>query len=323
MLSDFEVFSSFAYKTMTEVLKQQIDLFNAASNNAIILRPAANIGDYTDAAHYAKISGLVRRRNAYADTAVTEKVLQQLLDTSVKVAAGTPPIRIDPGMFKWIQQDPQIAGVIIGKQMAVDTLADMLNTAIMGYVAATSGQSEVINDISAGSGAAGNVSLAALAQTAGKMGDQAQNIVAWVLHSKPLYDIYGAALANANQLFVFGNVKVATDGFGRPMVVTDSPSLVENVSGTNHYFTLGLTPGAILVDTNNDFTDNVETKNGNENIVRTYQAEWSYNLAINGYAWDKTAGGHSPADNAIASTANWDRYATSHKDLAGVMLESK
>jgi hypothetical protein len=316
-LSDLQVFSEYVYKASTEVLDQQVQLFNGASRGAITLRAAAHQGDYSDSVMWAKISGLVRRRNAYGSGAVTEKILQQLLDTSVKVAAGTPPIRIDPSMLKWIQLDPKVAGATIGQQMAGDTMADMLNASCLAARVAISSVAGVTNDVSGGSGGAEKPSLINMNNTVAKFGDRAQAIVAWLMHSTPLFSLYGEALANTNRLFQFGNVWVREDGFGRIFVVTDSPSL--RVAGTPVKFhTLGLTSGAILVDTNGDFTDNTETKNGDENIMRTYQAEWSYNVGVQGFAWDKTNGGKSPSDAAIGGAGNWDQYATSIKDLAGV-----
>ena len=317
-LSDLAVFSEYAYSTMTEMQNQQIGLFNAATRGGLVLQSGNHQGDYSDEAMWAKISGLVRRRNAYGSGTVAEKVLEHLTETSVKVAAGTPPVRIDPGMMKWIQRSPEEAGVVVGKQMAEDSIADMLNTAVMCYTAAVGQVANVVYDHSA----TGAMSLVALNKGAAKFGDRAGAIVAWVMHSKSAFDIYGEALTNANRLFVFGNVRVIEDGFGRPLVVTDSPNLI--TAGTpDTYAALGLTPGAVLVSQNGDFTDNVETKNGDENIIRTYQAEWSYNVGIQGFAWDKTNGGKSPTNAALGTATNWDRYATSDKDLAGVLVKAQ
>lgn len=317
-LSDLAVFSEYAYSTMTEMQDQQIGLFNAATRGGLVLQSGSHQGDYSDEAMWAKISGLVRRRNAYGSGAVAEKVLEHLTETSVKVAAGTPPVRIDPGMMKWIQRSPEEAGVVVGKQMAEDSIADMLNTAVLVYAAAIGQVASVVYDHSA----TGSMSLIALNKGAAKFGDRAGAIVAWVMHSKSAFDIYGEALTNATRLFVFGNVRVIEDGFGRPLVVTDSPNLI--TAGTpDTYAALGLTPGAVLVSQNGDFTDNVETKNGDENIIRTYQAEWSYNAGIQGFAWDKTNGGKSPTNAALGTATNWDRYATSDKDLAGVLVKAQ
>ena len=317
-LSDLAVFSEYAYSTMTEMQDQQIGLFNAATRGGLVLQSGNHQGDYSDEAMWAKISGLVRRRNAYGSGTVAEKVLEHLTETSVKVAAGTPPVRIDPSMMKWIQRSPEEAGVVVGKQMAEDSIADMLNTAVLVYAAAIGQVANVVYDHSA----TGPMSLIALNKGAAKFGDRAGAIVAWVMHSKSAFDIYGEALTNANRLFVFGNVRVIEDGFGRPLVVTDSPNLI--TAGTpDTYAALGLTPGAVLVSQNGDFTDNVETKNGDENIIRTYQAEWSYNVGIQGFAWDKTNGGKSPTNAALGTATNWDRYATSDKDLAGVLVKAQ
>lgn len=311
-LSDLQVFSEYAYSTMTEMLAYNVGLFNEATRGGIILRSAAHQGDFSDVAIWAKLSGLVRRRNAYGSGAVTEKVLTQLLDTSVKVAAGTAPVRIDPSMMLWIQRSPEEAGAVVGKQMAMDSMGDMLSTALLAYRVAMAAQASNYYD-----GSAGNCSLTVLNTTRAKLGDRADQIACWVLHSKVLFDIFGAAITNANLLFNFGNVKVTHDGFGNPFVVTDSASLL-----ATNYFTCGLVPGGILVDQNNDFIDNVQTINGDENIKRTYQAEWSYNLGLKGFQWDKTNGGKSPADAALGTATNWDKYATSGKDLAGVIVKT-
>ena len=82
-LSDLAVFSEYAYSTMTEMQDQQIGLFNQATRGGLVLQSGSHQGDYSDEAMWAKISGLVRRRNAYGSGAVAEKVLEHLTDTSV------------------------------------------------------------------------------------------------------------------------------------------------------------------------------------------------------------------------------------------------
>lgn len=317
-LSDLAVFSEQAYTTMTEVMTQQVDLFNAASRNTIQLSAGANQGDYNEKAFFAKVSGLVRRRNAYGTGAVTAKTLQHLTDTMVKVGAGTAPVRIDPGQFKWIQQNPELAGTVIGQQMAKDAMGDQLNTAIGAAVAALSGVSAVIYDATGDT--PDTLTAAALNKGAAKFGDASSEIAAWIVHSAPMHDFYSNAIANASQLFTYGSINVIADPFGRVFVVTDSTPLI--TTGTpNIYNCLGLTQGAITVEQNNDFTDNTETKNGDENIIRTYQAEWSFNLGVKGFSWDKTNGGKSPTDAALMTQTNWDKIVTSNKDLAGVLVK--
>lgn len=323
-LSDLAVYSEYAYSAMTEVLAQQIELFNAASDGAIVLVPGNVQGDFSDVAFWQKISGLVRRRNAYGSGAVSEKVLEHLVDTMVKVGAGTPPVRLDPGQFKWIQQNPEVAGAALGQQLAVDTLADMLNVGIGAAYVALANEGSNVFDGQALSPTTANFLRLNSAQA--KMGDAAGQIAVWVMHSTPQFSLYANALTNAQQLFVYGNVNVRRDPWGRLLLATDSPQLftINTVPNpdTTTYHTLGLVRGGLIIQQNNDFTANEETKNGDENITRTYQAEWSYNVGVKGFAWDKANGGKSPTNAALLTGTNWDKYATSNKDLAGVVLET-
>ena len=325
-LSDLAVYSEYAYSAMTEVLDQQIDLFNEASAGTIILRPAAHQGDFSDEAFFQKITGgLVRRRNAYGSGAIATKNLKQIVDTSVKVAAGTPEVRLDPGQFKWIQMNPEVAGAAMGQQLAVDTLADMLNTALGVSVAALSQTAAIVNDVTGLPNGGDQPSYINLTNTAGKFGDRAQAIQAWVMHSNSLTKLHVNALQNAERLFFYGTVNVQRDAFGRLFVISDSPSLkwsVTTPSVDSGYYTLGLQPGAIYVGQNNDFTAGEQTKTGDENLIHTYQAEWSYQLGIMGYSSDKSNGGKSPTDAALMTATNWDKYATSDKDAAGVLMKS-
>lgn len=321
-LSDLAVYSEYAYSSMTEVLRQKIDLFNTATGGAIQLRAAAHQGDYSDVAFFAKISGLVRRRNAYGSGNVSEKNMTHLVDTMVKVAAGTPPVRLDPGQFKWIQQNPEVAGAALGQQLAVDTMADMLNVGLGASYAALSAQTAVVYDATGNTLPENTLSFGNLNNGQAKFGDQASTISAWVMHSKPMFDLYGKNLTNSASLFTYGNINVMRDPFGKLLVMTDSQNLV--IAGTpNNYAVLGLVPGAVIIDQNNDYTANEEAKNGDENIIRTFQAEWSYNVGVKGFAWDKANGGKSPNDAALLTSTNWDKYATSHKDLAGVVVKTR
>lgn len=318
-LSDLAVFSEHLYTTSTEVLRQQIDLFNGASRGVIGLSAGAMSGDYAEKAFFGKISGLVKRRNAYGTGAQTNKKLVHILDNMVKIAAGSVPVELDPGQFKWIQMNPELAAAAMGQQLAVDTMADMLNTAILAGRVALGAQADVVYDATAD--AVKTMNARALNKGAYKFGDRSSDIIAWVCHSAPMGDFYDGAIANSESLFSYGTINVATDPFGRVFIVTDAPGLV-TTGAPNVYYNLGLTAGAIHVEQNNDFTDNFETSNGDENITRTYQSEWSFNLGIKGFAWDKTNGGKSPNDAALALATNWDKVVTDTKDLAGVVVKS-
>jgi hypothetical protein len=321
-MSNMVVFNDFLQQTITETIAQQVDLFNAASRNTVVLRTKRNTGDFALRSQFSEISGLIRRRDVYASGAVNAVALAMLQEASVKVAAGTVPVAFNPSQFTWIQESPEVAGVVIGEQVAKGQFGDMLNTAIKALRAGIVNVGATVNYTVA---ASGTLTLNALNQGAAKFGDAAEMIRAWVMHSKPLHDLYDAALSNSAQLFTFGTVQVREDAFGRVFVVTDSPSLYGAVSSPDvtDYYSLGLVENAAVIEDNGDFFSNLDTTNGDENITRTWQGEWTYNLGLKGYTWDTSVGGKSPTDAEIGTGSNWDKTATSLKNTAGVAVRSR
>lgn len=328
-LSDLKVYSETAYKAATEILQEQTDLFNQASNGSIILGSAAHQGDFSEEAFFQKIAGgTVRRRNPYGNGAVAEKSLAHIADVMVKVAAGTFPIDISRAQFRWIQQNPKIAGAMFGQQLAKDTLADMLRIGLGSAHAAVLNQGRMvynaITDAANTTPASKTPTWANLGKAAGLFGDASDRVNVWVMHSGASNQLYQNNLANSERLFSFGTVNVLRDPMGRVILVSDNPSLFTPAAGQNpaQYHSLGLVSGAIVIQQNSDFDANEESRNGNENIKTTYQAEWSYQLGLNGYSWDKETGGKAPTDAALLSGANWEQYSTSDKDTLGVVLET-
>ena len=320
MAFDLEVFNRQVYTAATEVVDQQVELFNANSNGTIVLRPSnVNMGDFSMEASFKAISKLVRRRDVSNGTNAVDAVrLGQLKNVSVKVASGTSPIVWERAQFAWIKQNPAQAAAVIGEQLAKAMLQDQLNVAIKGLVAAMGANSAVVLDKSGDTGKEA-IRPAYLAAAAGLFGDRQMDIAAWVIHSKSMTDLWQNALTNAERLFVYESVAVMRDPFGRIFVMTDSPDLL----ATNVYSTLGLVEGAALVEPNNDFDAVTVDTTGKENIQTTYQAEWSYNLGLRGYAWKTDDGGAAPNDTALGTGTNWEKVVTSNKDTAGVLLKTK
>lgn len=317
-LNNMQVFNQFLYDTVTETIRQQINLFNGASSNALQLRTASNVGDTAHEITYKLIQGMMRRRDAYGGGDINHTTLQQMDHVAIKIAGGTAPIDFEPQQFSWIQLNPEEAGVVIGEQLAAGILADELNTSILGLVTAINANTGVIYD-----GKASTLTLNALNKGAAKFGDRSGDLAVWIMHSTPAHDLYDTALTNANRLFQFGTVRVLEDGLGRRFVVTDSPALI-NI-GTdpdpNTYNTLGLVSGAAIAEDNGDYYATLQEQTGKENIQRTFQAEYTFNLKLKGYSWATSV--KSPNNAAIGSAANWSKIATDNKDTAGVLVMSK
>lgn len=318
-LDALEIFNEELYLGVTEILDQKINLFNAASRGTIVLQQLGgpSQGDYQKKAFWAKIQGLVKRRDPTGSAPQSSKDLSQFLDVSVKVAAGMPPINIDPSRMKWIARNPEEQAAIVSQQLAPEMLADQLNTGLLSLDAGLS-QIATLNTDKTGA-SPDTLTHGYLNEAVSKFGDRATAIVAWVAHSKPLFDLFGQNLVNAEQLFSFGTVNVSSDAFGRVFVISDSPALV-TTGAPDVFNVLGLVPNALLIQNNGDFINNFDTSNGDENINRTMQAEWSYNVGLKGFAWDIANGGPHPDDAALATAGNWDKVATSDKDLPGVRL---
>lgn len=312
MPSPIEVFNLAVNTARTETIAQQVQLFNAASNNTLVLTSGSNQGDFNSEAYYAELTGLVRRRNQYGTGVVAAIDLAQLIANSVKIAAGTPPVNVDPHWWTWMNKNPAEAGTVLGIQLAEASMQDMLDVATISLSAAFDEVgSTVVNTT-------GEVaSLIGLDATAGLFGDRQNNIGAWIMHSGVFNQLSQAGLTNTERLFTYGNVNIMQDATGRPFIVSD----IANLKSTT-FSTLGLVSGAATIEQNSDYLMNVETKNGNENILRTQQSEWTYNLGLKGYKWDETAGGASPSDAALGTGSNWVKQATDIKNTAGVKMES-
>lgn len=329
-LSDLAVFTEWTVDTATQAVAQQAALFNAASQGAIVLRSSAVSGDFSDSAMWAPLNGMVRRRNAYGSGVIPEISLAMVTDTMVKIAAGTPVVRMDPAWFNWIKQNPAIAGVKVGQALARDMVLDMFNTAVLALLTSLSQVGNNIVDRTTGSTAADRGPSNAMFNAGqAKFGDAFRNITGWLMHSSVLFDIFGQQLTNNEKLFTFDTLGVMRDPFGRTFIVSDAPGLriAGNPAATpavpDKFITLGLVPGAVTIEQQPDFTDNTDSINGNENIKRTYQAEWSYMCGVKGFAWNKTAGGKSPTDAAIGSSGSWTRVANlTDRDMPGVLIKT-
>jgi hypothetical protein len=74
-----------------------------------------------------------------------------------------------------------------------------------------------------------------------------------------------------------------------------------------------------MVMDGSDLITNIQTVNGKQRIETTFQADYTFGLALRGYSWDTTNGGKSPTDAELFTGSNWDLVANSIKGSAGVI----
>ncbi|MDG9793060.1 major capsid protein [Brucella anthropi] len=317
-LSQMQVFNKYFMPATIETLAQMVDKFNAASGGTIRLTTEGFEGDFLQESFYAAIHSARRRVDRYAanaDQAATD--LTQQKHTSVKVAGGFGPVRYEPSQMTWLEK-PTAEGIeVASRNFAEALLQDQLNTAIAALVAAISNQgADTTVDVSA----TGPVTYAAVNNSHALFGDHSGLLVAQVMDGATYHGFIGQNIANAQQLFQAGTVRVI-DILGKISVITDAPALFTAAAGEDPAMrrVLSLVAGAATVTDSRDIISNIQTTNGKQRIETTLQIDYTFGLGLKGYTWDETNGGKSPTDAELATGSNWDKVATSIKHTAGTL----
>lgn len=314
-LSDMKVFNEYIMPATIETLGQMVEKFNGESGGAIRLTTEGFDGDFYQESFFAAIHSAQRRVDRYAaQGAASATDLSQLQKNGVKVAGGFGPIRFEPSQLTWLQK-PTAEGIeVASRNFAEALLRDQLNTAVACLVAGIENVGATTTvDVSA----TGACTYGTMNTSHALFGDSSANIVANVMNGAQYHKLINQNLTNGAQLFVAGNVQVV-DILGRPVVVTDAPSLY--AAGTpNKNKVLGLVDGAAIVYDGGDVISNIETTNGQTRIETTMQVDYSFGVALKGYSWDVANGGKSPTDAELATGTNWDKVATDIKHTAGVL----
>lgn len=313
-LSNFDIFNKWTQLTSTEVVDQQVELWNGATRNALSLVSAGdNAGDLAEKSSYALMAGLYGNRDPSSTAALASTPLATLKEAAVKVGMGSLPMEYTGSAFDWTLRDPREAGMAFGEQVGKAKFQYMLNSALAAAVAAVTTTGLVFD------GTAAIANLTSLNSGARLFGDRSASLVTWVMHSKSLHDIYEQSLANSNRLFVFENIQVMEDGFNRILVMTDSPALFFDNAGTDNYYQLGFVPAGVMVEDNGDSRVYEETKTEFDNAKMLIKEEASFNLGIKGMTY---GGPVQPGDADLALAANWTQVSTSTKDTALVAAQT-
>ncbi len=310
-LPDMVVFNQYIQTETIELLGQMVEKFNAASNNSIVLSTTGFDGDFLQTSFWNQLP-IARRvdRDATNDAeAATD--LTQGQHNAVKIAGGFGPVLFEPGQLTWMQKDPAEAVRVSSEALANGMMADMLNTAIAGGVAAITKTATTF-----GTGLEAELTYANLNSAHALFGDSSMAIVADVMDGTSWHALIGQNLTNTEILFEAGNVTVVNI-LGKTVVVTDAPALRLGAAAATSI--LGLVTNAIVVNDASDLVVNTDTTNGKLRIETTFQADYTFGLGVKGYAWDIANGGNSPLDAAIATGTNWDLVVADIKHSAGVV----
>lgn len=322
--SDFKIYQDQYHSAFTEVIQQESNAFNAASANALRLTAMGRRGDYYQEAFFKEVSSLVTRRDTTSVSTVTDLALTQDEITSVKLNRKVGPLAQTLDAFKKIQMSPQMFSFVLGEQFGKAAMVDMLDTSLKALVAAISGVTSDALTYDATGESSKTLTHPYMIKGLAKMGDAANRVVCWVMHSKPYFDLVQQQITD--KIFETSGFAIYTGQpitFGKPVIVSDSTSLY-TVSGSpevTDYHVLGLVEDAAHIEESEERTIAMDQITGLENLVMRFQGEYAYNLSVKGFRWDTTNGGANPTSTAIGTSTNWDKSATSNKSLCGVRIK--
>lgn len=326
--SNFVVYQSELRGGIVETLTQASNYFNQQAAGAISLSTVSRRGDYHKETFFKNIASLVSRRDTTSVSAATDLPLNMDEIISVKLNRKIGPVTHTYDAFAKIAMDmtPEAFSFMLGGMVGKAMQVEMLNSILRAGRAALDNQSAVKHTVAGN----GTLTTEALVTGMSKFGDASNSIVAWVMHSKPWFDLIKHQIGSSGNGDVVSGIVVQAATpltLNRPVIVTDSDALVvAGGSGSGayvDYFTLGLTAGGLVVENTETERVVLDEVTGLENLVIRMQGEYAYNAGVKGFKWDIGNGSSNPNDAALGLGTNWDPAVSSYKDYAGVVIQSR
>lgn len=318
-MADFKIYPEQYYGGMYESIAQNINAFNGASNNALVL-VNENIKGHYEYESFITFKDIINRRDITSIADAVDQNLSQDEYINVKLNRIIGPVAQTIDSWKKIDEDPETMSFILGQMVAEQKLQDYLNTILLATESAIDNVVELEYDATGES--VKTLTHSHLVKGMSKLGDRGERIVAWVMHSKPYWDLVGQAITdkvvNVADTVIYGG---SPGTLGRPVIVTDSPALRDdNGSLPVTYNVLGLVAGAGTVKETEPDNVAFDLVTGKQNLVYRYQGEYAFNVGVKGFKWDDSVGGINPTDASLATATNWIKVATDIKDCAGVRI---
>lgn len=316
--ADFKIIDDQFFGGLVEKSTQNVDAFNASSNGALVLQPAAHTGRSQEESFVTYSGNNVSRRDPSSTASVTPNKLTMDDFVRVKLDRKIGPLSQTRDAFVKMGMSPEMLSSWFGEQVGPDVQKDYLNSAIRALVACLTKQSSTTNDQSG----TGTITTSMLNGTMRLLGDRSERVIAWVMHSKVAHDLFDDQVANyvggiGQFLIIQGN----TATLGKPVIVTDSPVLENTTPTPTEYRTLALVNSAAGVFESEDRFVYSELKGTEEESFRqVVKGEYAITVGVKGFAYDVATGGDNPNDSALVNSANWLLKANDIKDGPGAVL---
>lgn len=323
--SNFKIYHDEMRGGIVETLTQASNYFNSVGG-AIALSTVSRRGEYAKESFFKNLATIVSRRDTTSVSSAADLPMTMDEIISVKLNRKIGPVAQTYDAFAKMAMNmsPEAFSVLLGGMIGKAMQVEMLNSGLRAARAALVQNTNVLHDM-----ATGTLTTAGLVTGLSKFGDAAQNIVAWVMHSKNFFDLMQHQIGtSANGDIVSGVVvQQATPAtLNRPVIVTDSDALkVAGGSGSGaytDYHVLGLTSNAIVLENTETERVVLDEVTGLENLVIRLQGEYAYNLGVKGYKYD-TSVGANPTDTNVGTSSTWDKAVTDDKDVAGIIIQCR
>ena len=304
--NDLIIYNDEAQTAYLERIQDNLDVFNASSNGAIVLDNELIQGDFRKRAFY-KLGGGLEHRDVNSEAKVNAKKIGAGEAVGVKAPWKYGPYQTTEEAFKRRGRPVEEFSQIIG--------ADVADATIEGFIEYATGALKAAIGSNAGMVVTANIETdgkKTLTRGMRKFGDKFGRIALWVMHSSAYFDIVDEAIANK----VYEEAGVVIYGglpgtLGKPVLVTDKAP-VDAI--------FGLLPNAVVITESQAPGFRSYEVNDEENLAIGYRAEGTVNIDVLGYSWKESTGGSNPTLAAVGSAANWVKHSDSNKVTAGVMI---
>ncbi|WP_038342155.1 major capsid protein [Acinetobacter sp. A47] len=304
--SDMIIYNQLAQTAYLERLQDNLNVFNQASQGAILYRNEIVEGDFSKEAFY-RIGGSIEHRDVNSRAKVKHEKIGAGEAVGVKIPYKYGPYTSTEEAFKRRARSIDEFAMLVGYDLADALVAGRLKYSLTSLQAAISSNPSMV-----ASGSIVKDGRKALTKGMRTFGDKFGRISLWVMNSQTYFDIVDEALTKQ----IYGESEIVVYGglpgtMGKPVLVTD---MVEDDQA------FGLQHGAVTVTESQVPGFRAYNIDDEENLAVGIRAEGTFNLDLLGYSWDTTKG-ENPDLSLLASAANWKKHATSNKMTAGTLLD--
>ncbi|MDG6831192.1 major capsid protein [Glaesserella parasuis] len=303
---DVIIYNELAQTAYLERIQDNLNVFNAASNGCILLQDENIQGDFRKQSFY-KIGGSLEHRDINSNGAVENKTIAMGEMVGVKIPFKYGPYAITEEAMKRRARSTEEFSILIGQDYADALLDGYFKYLTAGAMAAIGTNAEM-----KASASIATDHKKVLTKGMRKFGDKFGRIGLWVMDSAVYFDLIDDAITNkvfeSEDQIIYGGLPAT---MGKPVLVTDKAK-----ANT----ILGLQAGAITITNSQLPGFRAYDINSEENLAIGIRAEGTFNLDVLGYSYKESAGAN-PNLSTIGTGASWQKYATSNKNTAGVLIE--